>query len=457
VAKKRSWKHTGKTESGHTRDVKVERVRDVTIYRRGRTYCLYYREGGKSIRRKVDGNIAVARATASKVAAALDSGQQSPLGFHRTAPAVVVEKYLEYTEHVQGLAMGTRERYRAALEHFVTFTDQAGIKSVDRVSEATVEDFVKWLRSATRTRNGAAKGKKSKFQIGGIKFILSTCRTAYNWGAKQRFLPPYTDNPFAKFPIDKLRDRDKEESYDNLLTPEQRDAFFAACDDWQRPIFTMLAAYGLRVGELAHLLVEDVDFETGAIPIRSKPYLFWWVKTSRRRVLPIFPEIEPILKAAIGDRRAGFVFVNRPFAEGKKETVLAFARPEHFRAHARKIVADIRAADPDADEKRLRRATTGFCRSMGQIPEKRIRQEFMKVTKVIGRAELTRPHDLRHLFASRAQELGVNPILVQEMLGHTTLDMTRKYTHIGLDVKREALRLATKELMPATKPTGKQV
>jgi len=291
VAKKRSWKHTGKTPSGHTRDVKVERVRNVTIYRRGRTYYLYYREDGRSVRRKVDGNLAVARATASKVAAALDSGQQSPLGFHRTAPTVMVEKFIEYTEHVQGLAIGTRERYRAALGHFVTFAGQAGIRSVDRVSEATVEDFAKWLKSSTRTRNGAAKGKKSKFRVGGIKFILSTCRTAYNWAAKHRFLPPYAENPFSKFPIDALRDRGQEDAfpidalrdrgqedaYDNLLPPEQQDAFFSACDDWQRPIFMMLAVYGLRVGELTHLLVEDVDFKGGAIQIRSKPDLFWWV------------------------------------------------------------------------------------------------------------------------------------------------------------------------------------
>ena len=36
--------HSGKTEAGHTRDVKVERVGPVTIYRRGKTYYLYYRE-----------------------------------------------------------------------------------------------------------------------------------------------------------------------------------------------------------------------------------------------------------------------------------------------------------------------------------------------------------------------------------------------------------------------------
>ena len=33
----------------------------------------------------------------------------------------------------------------------------------------------------------------------------------------------------------------------------------------------------------------------------------------------------------------------------------------------------------------------------------------------------------------------MNPLLVQEMLGHATLDMTRRYTHLGIEAKREAM------------------
>ena len=80
---------------------------------------------------------------------------------------------------------------------------------------------------------------------------------------------------------------------------------------------------------------------------------------------------------------------------------------------------------------------------MGQIPEKRIRCEFMALTAQIGCSEFTRVHDLRHLFSSRAQAAGINPILVQEMLGHTTLEMTKRYTHLGMETKREALRRLT--------------
>ena len=85
--------HTGQTKSGNVRDVKVDRVVSVTIYKRGDVYYLYYRENRKSERQRIDGNLAVARATAAKVAAALGEDRPSPLGFSRTSPEEMVVGY----------------------------------------------------------------------------------------------------------------------------------------------------------------------------------------------------------------------------------------------------------------------------------------------------------------------------------------------------------------------------
>jgi len=63
--------HTGFTSKGNTRDHKTERLGKVTVYKRGNVYYLYYREGGESIRRRVDGNLASARLAASKVNTAI--------------------------------------------------------------------------------------------------------------------------------------------------------------------------------------------------------------------------------------------------------------------------------------------------------------------------------------------------------------------------------------------------
>lgn len=437
--------HSGQTEAGHTRDLKIERIGPVTIYKRGLSYYLYYREGGVSQRRKIDGNLAVARATASKVAAAFAEARPSPLGYHRTSPEELVSGFLDYTANVQGLALRTQDRYRAALDRFVEFARTTHIETADTITEQTVQDLVKWLRGQTRARNGSSKGKRDVYKVGGIKFILSTCRTAFNWAARRRMLPPYAGNPFTNFPIEKLRDRSVDSNEPQVLTRAQEQAFFTACSTWQRGIFVMLATYGLRVGELTHLLVEDIDFEAGSIAIRSKPGLFWSVKTGHRRHLPLVSGTRTLLERLIQDRRAGFAFLNEGFFAGRNRPAFTFASPRAFQAHLEKVATDVAAAQPSASEKEKHRVVTRFCRSMGQIPEKRVREEFMKLTSKIGCPEFTRAHDLRHLFTTRAQEAGINPILVQDMLGHSTLEMTRRYTHLGLDPKREALQAMYQE------------
>ena len=61
-----------------------------------------------------------------------------------------------------------------------------------------------------------------KSRVGGIKSILSTCRTAYNWAAKHRLLPPYAAHPFSAFPIDAFGDRGQEDTYDIRIVMRHR-------------------------------------------------------------------------------------------------------------------------------------------------------------------------------------------------------------------------------------------
>ncbi|HTU92242.1 MAG TPA: tyrosine-type recombinase/integrase [Gemmataceae bacterium] len=352
----------------------------------------------------------------------------------------MVEGFLDSVTNVKRLALRTQDRYRAALDRFIDFCKASRINTVDSIEQATVEDFVKWLRGQKRSRNGADKGRKAAYQEGGIKFILSTCRTAFNWAARRRMLPPFAENPFTRFPIEELGGVRGTGGKEKIFSPEQERAFFAAANPWQKDILVTLARYGLRVGELTHLLVEDIDLERGILTIQSKPQLFWTVKTGANRLLPLLPETKAVFERVIGGRTAGFVFLNEDFVLGKANPSTNCSTPASFRARAEQVATSLLTADPDADERAQRRAVVAWCRSMGQIPEKRIRCEFMALTAQIGCPEFTRVHDLHHLFTSRAQAAGINPILVQEMLGHTTLEMTRQYTHLGMETKREALQ-----------------
>lgn len=275
---------SGRTSAGNVRDIKIGRVGPVTIYKRLDTYYLYYLEDGQRKRPRIDGDLAVAKATAADVAKALAEERRSPLTFRRISPDDLVARYLSYVAEVQRRAWRTQNRYRAALDRFLDYARDRSIETVDRITVADVEDFVRWLRGQSRCRNGSKTGKKDAYKVGGIKFVLSTCRTAFNWAARNRHLPPYADNPFSQFPSDVLSEGDGESSEREVfITPSQEKAFFAACNEWQRGIFVALAAYGMRVGELTHLLIENVDFAEGVLRIRSKPELLWQIKTRDRR------------------------------------------------------------------------------------------------------------------------------------------------------------------------------
>src|SRR4029077_13199205 len=90
-------------------------------------------------------------------------------------------------------------------------------------------------------------------------------------------------------------------------------AFLKAASDWAFPIHFTLAKTGLRVGELTHLLIEEVDLEAGWLHVRNKTELGWRIKTGQERSVPLLAELVIVLRAVIGMRSAGPVFIRAKF------------------------------------------------------------------------------------------------------------------------------------------------
>lgn len=71
---------------------------------------------------------------------------------------------------------------------------------------------------------------------------------------------------------------------------------------------------------------------------------------------------------------------------------------------------------------------------------------FVKLFKRLGFRGFTF-HNLRHSFASLCGDLGTGAVITKELLGHSDLSMTLRYSHIGFDTKRNAIESLTNHVL----------
>jgi len=58
-------------------------------------------------------------------------------------------------------------------------------------------------------------------------------------------------------------------------------------------------------------------------------------------------------------------------------------------------------------------------------------------------------HDLRHTYGSHLAMKGVPLKVVQELMGHATIQMTERYAHLSPETRRQAVAVLDAPLAPA--------
>ena len=71
----------------------------------------------------------------------------------------------------------------------------------------------------------------------------------------------------------------------------------------------------------------------------------------------------------------------------------------------------------------------------------------MSCTRAAGVPKI-RFHDLRHTFASQLVMKGTPMRVVQELLGHSTMEMTLRYAHLAPSAKADAVQVLDAEAAP---------
>lgn len=171
-----------------------------------------------------------------------------------------------------------------------------------------------------------------------------------------------------------------------------------------RALVELLYAAGLRIGEALGLRVQDVSFDGGYVRVIGKG--------DRERLVPVGEPALDALGRWVGEARPGWA----------------------ARASERAAVrgAGTSAGQPGTPPRGVRGAEDAlFLTSRG------LRMGRMAAWRVIRRAVLeagivahVTPHTLRHSFATHLLEGGADLRVVQELLGHASIDTTQLYTHL---------------------------
>jgi len=182
--------------------------------------------------------------------------------------------------------------------------------------------------------------------------------------------------------LDRLK-RFFESLWDNLkeriLSPEEEEKLLEASSEHLRPIIITALCTGMRRGEILSLKWNKIDLSRRTIRVDK-------AKSGKIRILPINDALFKELSILKKDQKSDYVFVYPKTGKPINDVKTAFNAT-------------------------LRRA---------------------------GIRDL-RFHDLRHTFASRLIERGVDLITVKDLLGHHSVTVTQRYTHSNADQKRKAV------------------
>ena len=269
-----------------------------------------------------------------------------------------------------------------------TFLSSLGSRANLDISQITKQDVLK-CRDEVAARTSTASANKT------LKYI----RVMLNGAWKDDLL---TGNPAEK--VDVLPRRREDRSQRRGFTEKELKAVLAHADsEWYA--LTLFGLYtGQRLGDLASLRWEHVNLDNRVINFTTS-------KTGREMDIPIAaPLWEFIIKKMRGPRAPTTPLFPSSYPIAIKNTPDSRLSQRFQAILARAGLAEARTKD-----------STGKGRD---------------TTRSVSPLSF---HSLRHTATSMLKNAGVAEPVAMDIIGHNTKAMSRHYTHIDIEAKREAL------------------
>jgi len=278
-------------------------------------------------------------------------------------------RFLDYLIVERGLSNHSLAAYRRDLKLYQSYLSERAVSESTAVDADVLRRFVPWLRDATST-HGRAYAPRS------IARTLAAVRGFHRFLVAEGLA---ASDPSADVVTPRLP-----RSLPNALSVAQVERLLAAPSGdtpaslRDRALLELLYGAGLRISELVALDVDDVDLTLRTV---------------------------------------------RCLGKGRKERIVPFGRPA-TRALQALLVRGRPALEP-----------TGPWLLCNQRGGRLTRQGAWKIVKTYadqaGLGALVSPHTLRHSFATHLVDGGADVRVVQELLGHASVNTTQIYTQVS--------------------------
>ncbi|HVR99601.1 MAG TPA: tyrosine recombinase XerC [Thermoanaerobaculia bacterium] len=288
----------------------------------------------------------------------------------------LIHSFLEHIQGERNLSPNTLRAYEGDLLRFLQFLarDFLGCEP-EAVRPGDVDMLAVRSFLASLTREGLGKRSQAR--------MLSAVRSLFRYACREGVLDanPARSVRTPKVPKTLPRHLRPGEVETLVEAPAAGDGPLALRD---RTILELLYATGLRVSELVGLDWRSID-----LPAR----------------------------------------VLRVMGKGGKERMVPFGRPAADALRAWLDVWEgVRGAQDGGEEEPVFLNFKG-----GRLTDRSVRNIIDRWVEAAAVAKGVHPHTLRHTFATHLLENGADLRSIQELLGHSSLSTTQKYTHLEVE------------------------
>ncbi len=296
-----------------------------------------------------------------------------------------IQQFQQYLEVEKNASTHTLENYMTDLQQFCAFLKKSGHAcdngkiSLERIDRMAIRAFMGRLFEEGCT--GRTMNRKRASLSSFFKFL---CREGYLVSNVVQSVPtPSMEEPLPSFlSVDEMF---------RLLERPEGNSFLAVRD---RAILETFYTTGMRISELVSITIDDIRPDLKTVKVMGKG--------KKERLLPLGKRALSALELYF-EKRALFL-------ENKKLT-----------GQTQRVFLNFRG---------------------GPITTRGVRKILEKHLKGTPLSGTISPHSIRHSFATHMLEAGADLRTIQEMLGHSSLSTTQKYTHLTVDKLMETYDLA---------------